>query len=825
MGLLLGHLKQVLRRLGRAPLFATVILITVAIGVGANTVIFSVVEGVLLKPLPYKEPDRLIGVWYKAPAINIPKINMAGYLYFTDREQSKTLEDIGLYGFLSFHITGGAQPEQVQGLQVTDGTLPILGVRPALGRLFTARDDSPKMPQTVILANGFWQRHFGGDASVVGRTLKLDGSLHEIIGILPANFLFMDRSDVDVIVPAQMDRSNTTLGAFNANGLARLKPGVTLRQATADLTRLVPIATHSFPPPPGFGLKMFEEANFTPMLQPLKIDVIGDIGNVLWVLMGSIAIVLLVACANVANLLLVRIEGRRQELAIRAALGADRKNMVAGLLLESLVLGCAGSAIGLSLAYGALNLIIAAAPTGLPRLHEIGIDVPVLLFTVSLAIFVSVVIGMIPVLKYSGIKATTGLREGGRGLSQSRERHRARKTLVVVQVALALVLLICSGLMIRTFRALTRVSPGFSDPNSIASFDIFIPTSQVPDTNRMDVLRMQQAIVNQLAAVPGVSSVAISTSLPMIPNPALDPVYASDRTYKEGELPPLSLEKFVSPGFFKTMGVPLVAGRDITWQEELEKRPVVIVSENLARNYWGSSAAAIGKLVHSGATDPWYEVIGVAGDMYDNGVNQDPPTAIYWGLFQDKFVTQKELVRRYVHFVIRTPRAGSASFFSDSERAVWSVNRDLPLAYKKTVGELYTKSLARTSFTLVLLSVAGAMTLLLGIVGLYGVIAYAISQHTREIGIRMALGAQRPALTRMYVREGLILTGMGVLCGISVAFATMRLMSSLLYHVSPMDPYTYVTATLSIIAIAWIATYVPSRRAATVDPVHALRAE
>jgi predicted permease len=825
VGLLLGHLKQVLRRLGRAPLFATVILITVAIGVGANTVIFSVVEGVLLKPLPYKEPDRLIGVWYKAPAINIPKINMAGYLYFTDREQSKTLEDIGLYGFLSFHITGGAQPEQVQGLQVTDGTLPILGVRPALGRLFTARDDSPKMPQTVILTNGFWQRHFGGDASVVGRTLKLDGSLHEIIGILPANFVFMDRSDVDVIVPAQMDRSNTTLGAFNANGLARLKPGVTLRQATADLTRLVPIATHSFPPPPGFGLKMFEEANFTPMLQPLKIDVIGDIGNVLWVLMGSIAIVLLVACANVANLLLVRIEGRRQELAIRAALGADRKNMVAGLLLESLVLGCAGSAIGLSLAYGALNLIIAAAPTGLPRLHEIGIDVPVLLFTSGLAIFVSVVIGMIPVLKYSGIKATTGLREGGRGLSQSRERHRARKTLVVVQVALALVLLICSGLMIRTFRALTRVSPGFSDPNSIASFDIFIPTSQVPDTNRMDVLRMQQAIVNQLAAVPGVSSVAISTSLPMIPNPALDPVYASDRTYKEGELPPLSLEKFVSPGFFKTMGVPLVAGRDITWQEELEKRPVVIVSENLARNYWGSSAAAIGKLVHSGATDPWYEVIGVAGDMYDNGVNQDPPTAIYWGLFQDKFVTQKELVRRYVHFVIRTPRAGSASFFSDSERAVWSVNRDLPLAYKKTVGELYTKSLARTSFTLVLLSVAGAMTLLLGIVGLYGVIAYAISQHTREIGIRMALGAQRPALTRMYVREGLILTGMGVLCGISVAFATMRLMSSLLYHVSPMDPYTYVTATLSIIAIAWIATYVPSRRAATVDPVHALRAE
>jgi len=301
---------------------------------------------------------------------------------------------------------------------------------------------------------------------------------------------------------------------------------------------------------------------------------------------------------------------------------------------------------------------------------------------------------------------------------------------VVIQVALALVLLICSGLMICTFRALTRVSPGFSDPNTIASFDIFIPTSQVPDTNRIDVLRMQQAIVNQLATVHGVSSVAISTSLPMLPNPSLDSLYASDRAYKEGDMPPLSVEKFVSPGFFKTMGVPLVAGRDMTWEEELQKWPVVIVSENLARKYWGSSTAAIGKLVHLGSNEPWHEVIGVAGDMHDNGVNQDPPTAVYWGLFQEKFATQKELVRRYVHYVIRTPRAGSASFFSDSERAVWSVNHDLPLAYSKTLGELYTKSMARTSFTLVLLSVAGAMTLLLGIIGLYGVIAYSISQCT-----------------------------------------------------------------------------------------------
>jgi predicted permease len=311
----------------------------------------------------------------------------------------------------------------------------------------------------------------------------------------------------------------------------------------------------------------------------------------------------------------------------------------------------------------------------------------------------------------------------------------------------------------------------------------------------------------------------------MLPNPSLDPLYASDHAYKEGDLPPLSVEKFVSPGFFKTMGVPVVAGRDITWQEELEKRPVVIVSENLARKYWGSPGAAIGKLVHVGANDPWSEVIGVVGDMHDNGVNQDPPTSVYWGLYQNRFATQKELVRRYVHFVIRTPRAGSASFFSDSERAVWSVDHDLPLAYNKTIGELYTKSMARTSFTLVLLSVAGAMTLLLGIIGLYGVIAYAISQRTREIGIRMALGAQREALTGMFVRQGLVLTGIGVLCGIGVAFATMRLMSSLLFHVSPVDPWTYIAATISIAIVAGLATYLPSRKAAVVNPVHALRAE
>ncbi len=821
----LGQLKQIFRRLGRAPLFAAVILITVAIGVGANTTIFSVVEGVLLKPLPYPQADRLVGVWYKAPGVNIPKLNMAEFLYLIERDQNKSLEDIGMFNGATYSVTGSAQPEQVQGLDMTDGALSILGVHAAHGRLFTRNDSLPNAPKTVVLTHGFWQRHFGGDPAAIGRTLTLDGQIYEIIGILPEGFRFLDQDHAEIMVPMQIDRSKTKLGNFNAMGIARLKPGVTLQEANADLQRLIPIAIHSFPPPQGFSTALFEKANFSTDIHPLKNDLIGDVGNVLWVLMGSIVIVLLVACANVANLLLVRVEGRRQELAVRSALGAGRKNIIASLLLESLVLGCIGSIIGLALAYGALRLLIAAAPTGLPRLHEIGINLPVLLFTLGLALFVSLVIGMIPVMKYSGITASTGLREGGRTLSQSRERHRARNALVVVQVALALVLLICSGLMIRTFRALAQVSPGFQDPNSLQAFDIYIPESQIPKTQEDQVIRRQQAIAGQIAAIPGVSSVAITTLVPMTGMKDFDPVYASDRRYKEGELAPMRRQKFVSPGFFSTLGIPLVAGRDLTWPEEFDKRPVAIVSENFAREYWGSPANAIGKLIHIGSTDPWHEIIGVAGNVYDDGVSKDPPSSVYWPLYQENFETQKEMVKRYVSFVVRSPQAGSDSFMNEVQHAVWSVDRDLPLDNPTTLGALYTKSMARTSFTLVMLCIAGAMTLLLGIIGLYGVIAYAISQRTREIGIRMALGAQREALTRMFVRQGLVLTGIGVLCGVAVAFGTMRLMSSLLYHVSPLDPWTYAGATLLILGIAWLATYVPSRKAAVVDPVYALRAE
>jgi predicted permease len=825
MAMFFDQLRQVVRRLSRAPMFTAITLLTLAIGVGANTVIFSVVQGVLLKPLPYPHPEQLIGVWHTAPGINIKDLNMSPSIYFIDREQNTTLQDIGAYSGDAFNVTGTGEPEHVRGLDVTDGTLPLLGVKPVLGRLFTRQDDSPSGAPTVLLSYAYWQQKFGGATSVIGSSITLDGKARQIIGVLPRGFHFLDREDAAIVAPFQWDRSKIKLGNFSQEAIARLKPGVTMEQASTDMGRLLPIVQRSFPPPDGFSIRLFEKAHFAPNLHPLKQDVVGDIGKVLWVLMGSIAMVLLVACANVANLLLVRVEGRRQELAIRSALGAPWKRTAAELLFESLTLGVAGSLIGLGLAYGALRVLVAAAPTGLPRIHEIGIDIPVLLFTLGLALFTSVLIGAIPVIKYAGVKATSGLREGGRALSQSRERHRARKALVIIQVALALVLLICSGLMIRTFQALTHVSPGFTAPDSLATFSFYIPETQIPDTQAERVVHMQQEILNKIAAIPGVQSVSFSSEVPMDGNSSNDVLFAKDHAVAEGDLPPIRRFKFISPGFFSTLGTRLVAGRDLTWTDTYDKRPVALISEAFAREYWHNADGALGKMIRVASTDDWREIIGVVQDIHDDGVDKTAPTAVYWPVMRDNFEGQKTGLSRGIAFLIRSPRAGSQAFMKEVQEQVWSVNSSVPLADATTVGELYTKSMARTSFTLVLLCVAGAMALLLGIVGIYGVISYTVSQRTREIGIRMALGAQRGELTSLFVRQGLWLTAIGAACGLVVAFVTMRLMSSILFNVSPVDPLTYITITLGVAATACIACYLPSRRAATVNPVSALRSE
>jgi len=825
MATFLDRLRQVFRRLFRTPGFTAITLVTLAIGVGANVVIFSVVNTVLLKPLPYSQPDQLIGVWHTAPGVGIKSLNMAAFLYFIDREQNTTLQDVGVYDGDSVSLTGMGEPEHLNGLDVTSGTLPILGVTPTLGRLFTHADDSPGNPETVLISHAYWRKKFGGDSSVIGRMITIDGRPRQVIGVLPQGFHFLDWEDAAIVMPFQWDRSKTKLGNFSQRALARLKPGVTVAQANADLNRLVPIAIRSFPAPEGFSAKIFESAGLAADIHPLKQDVVGDIGNVLWVLMGSIAVVLLIACANVANLLLVRVEGRRQELAIRSALGAGWKRIASDLLLESIVIGMLGSMIGLGLAYAGLRALVALDPVGLPRLHEIGLDLPTLLFTFALALFTSLLIGAIPVFKFAGAHINSSLREGGRGQSQSREQHRTRNVLVILQVALALVLLICSGLMIRTFKALTHVAPGFTDPDSLQTFRLYIPESRVPDADPPRVIRMGQEIADKLAALPGVKQVSFGSMVPMNGSSSSDVLFAQDRAYAESELPPIRRFKYIAPGYFSTLGTPFVTGRDLAWTDLYGKRPVAIVSDNFAREYWHNAQNAIGKRIRVANTDEWREIIGVVGDTHDDGVSQPAPTAVYWPALMGPFEGQGNRVQRNLTMIVRTSRAGSQAFMKEAQQAVWAVDANLPLSDISTLGSLYTKSMARTSFTLIMLSVAGGMALLLGVVGIYGVISYAVSQRTREIGIRMALGAQRGAITGMFVRHGLILTGIGIVCGLVAAFGTMRLMSSLLFNVSPADPITYATIPLGIAAIAWLACYLPSRRAATVDPVNALRAE
>lgn len=818
-----NQLKQVVRRLIRKPGFTVVTLITLAAGIGGNTVVFSVVEGILLKPLAYPHAEELVSIMHSAPGINVPVLPSSPSSNIVYREQNQTFQDVALFGRDSVSVIGVSEPEQVPALDVTDGMLPILGVPPALGRFFSRQDDTAGAPDTVILMNGYWQRKFGGDPAVIGHSIMVDGKSREIIGVMPKRFHFIDADDPALMIPFQFDRAKLKLGNFSYNGIGRLKPGMTVEQASGDLARLIPVVEQSFPAPEGFSLKMFEDAHLTPNLSPLKTFVVGDVGKTLWILMGSIGLVLLIACANVANLLLVRVEGRSQELAVRSALGAGRGRLAAELLYESLLLGLAGGLLGLTLAYLALRGLVTVAPTGLPRLHEIGIDLNVVLFTLGASLLASVLVACVPIFKYTGAKLNIALRAGSRTLSQTREQHRASNILVVAQVALALVLLICSGLMIRTFRALTKVDPGFHGASEVQLFSIAIPEAQIKEDDK--VVRTEEQIARKLESIPGVSSVSFSTSIPMDGNQSFDPIFAQDHTYREGQLPAMRRFKFVAPQFLSTLQIPRLAGRDFTWDDVFNTMPVAMVSENLARELWQNPADAIGKRIRVASTDEWREVVAVVGNVRDDGVNQDAPLAVYWPILQRNFEGQKLNTRRGITYAVRSSRAGSESLMKDVRSAVWSVNANLPLADPQTLAVLQTRSMARTSFTLVMLAVAGSMALLLGAVGIYSVIAYSVSQRTREIGIRMALGAQQQTVTLLFVRQGLILTMIGVGLGLVSAFGAMRLMSSLLFDVTAADPLTYSMVSAGLVAIASLACYLPSRRAASIDPVEALRAE
>jgi len=822
MNWLPAEFRLSVRRLSRAPLFTGVTLLTLAVGIGANTAIFTVVNRVLLRPLPLSEPDRLVAVWQTAPGLNIKDLNASPSTYFTYREEGKVFEDIALWRNGGATVSGLAEPERINTLVVTERFFPLLRVNAALGRSFTANDDAPNQPLTVMLTHGYWQRKFGGDPTVLGRTIRLDERAHEVIGVLPASFLFMN-TQPDMVVTFQLNRNEAFVGQFSHQAIARLKPNVTLAEANTDVARMLHLLPQKFRMAPGLSYQMLKEARFGPSVRMLKDDVIGDIGSVLWVLMATIGIVLLIACANVANLLLVRVEGRHRELAVRAALGAGQGQIARELLLESSLLGLTGGALGLGFAYGVLQLLRYLAPRYLPRLNEIQLDPTAIGFTLVLSLLAGLAFGLFPVLKWRGAGLEQALRGGGRTASAGRERHRTRNTLVIVQVALALVLLVSAGLMLRTLGALRGVDTGFRDPERVMTVRLTIPTALVGENPAF--LQMTQELHRRLAAIPGVENVGAVNAIPMDGGAGNDPIFAEDKSYREGQLPPLRRWKFLTPGYLAAMRIPLVAGRDLTWLDTQEMRPVGLISANMAVEMWGDPKLALGKRIRENQNGTWREIVGVIGDVRDNGVDQPAPATVYFpvvmrNLWSFPFNTQRSLA-----YTIRTPRAGSDGLLAEIRQAVWSVNPNLPIAGPRTLHEIYGRSMGRTSFTLILLSIAAGMALLLGVVGIYGVISYSVSQRTREIGIRLALGAPAANVRALFLRYALTLVGIGAAIGLAAAAGLSRLLTSLLFGVDPADPLTYISVAALLMLFAAAAAYIPARRATGIDPVNALRSE
>jgi predicted permease len=841
-----GDLLYALRAVRHNLTFTAVVVLTLAVGIGANTAVFSVLNSVLLKPLSYPRSEELMALRHVAPGAGgsgaSGALNLSPSMFLTYSEQNRTFQSLGVWT-TTISSVGLTEPEQVRVVVVSDGVLQALDVPPAIGHWLSAADQlGPTRPlpsifklmTTVMLGHGLWQRRFGSDPLVVGRTIMIDARPMLVVGVMPRNFRIGD-TEPDVIWPAGFDRERLTLAGssaatFNYQAVARLKPGVTIEQANADVERMIPIWMRSWSDGPGTTPQMYESWKLAPALRSLKNDVVGGVADMLWVVMATIGLVMLIACANVANLLLVRAEVRQRELAVRAALGAARGRIVRSLLVESVLLGLIGGAVGTGLAYGGLRVLVALGPTNLPRLNEISLDGRTFAFTVVLSVLSSVLFGLIPALKHTGPRISAALASLGRAASVSRDRLHARSVLIVVQVAIALVLLVSAGLMIRTFDAMRSVQPGFTDPEHLQIMRMLFAASVATDAER--TTRLQNDIQDKLSAVPGVTSAAFGSAMPMegfasnlgVVNSGV--VRPDDRLDQTSETPPPRLFKYASPGFFKTAGTRVIAGREITWTEVYGLRPVVVISENLARELWGTAVAAVGKHLRLRSDPLGHEVIGVVQDVRENGVDQPAPATVYWptmSSYLNRSVAGPTTIRQ-VTFVVRSTRAGTEGVLNQVRQAVWSVNPSLSVA-PRTMRDVYDHSLARTSFTLVMLAIAASMALLLGVVGIYGVISYTVTQRRREIGIRAALGAQQGELRGMFVRHGLALAGIGVVIGLGAAAGLTRLMSTLLYGITPLDPVTYVAVPLVLVTATVLASYLPARRAASVDPVEALRSE
>jgi predicted permease len=817
------------RRLARAPAFTLAAVCTLALAIAANVAIFAVVEGIVLKPLPYPDSDRLIELQHGAERLNVPSgIGMTLGLYYHYAERARTLDGIAVHNTEAMTLTGGGEPERIRVTRATPSLASVLGVSPAVGRWFADDDGRPGASPVVLLSHRLWQRRYGGDAGLVGRPVMLGGVAMQVIGIMPPGFVFPS-PQVDAWTAMQSERA-MGFGLWNYEGVARLRRGATVSDARAELNGLIHGLTQAFPGDlyaQGNG----EAIGLMSTARTLKEAMTGSVARALWTLLASVGVVLLVACANVANLFLVRSEVRQRELAVRRALGAGSAAMARFFLSESLLLSAAGGLIGVALAWAGIRLLVDLGPATLPRLGEVGIDAAVLAFAIGLSVFGAMMFGTIPLLREAPTVSALG--DAGRANTAGRSRQHARRVLMAAQVALALVLLVASALMVRSFQKLRAVDPGFN-PASTLTFSLGLPARDYP--TRTAIVASHRATLQRLAALPGVTAVSASTCLPLSGGCFANTLLVEGKPLPPGMIPPIAFFRAVAGGYLETMGIRVVRGRGIGQDDVDRSEPVVVINQALANVFFPHEDPIGRRIASNRAPDrpgeaprlTWLRVVGVVVNTPSRSLGEAAtlpqlymPMSIARGPDTPILVGPEIAVMTYV------VRAGALplGLMPAVRHAIDGVDPNLAMALVRTLQALVDAASAQMAFTMVLIALAGAVALLLGLIGIYGVMSYIVAERTSEIGIRLALGAEPRLVRRMIVRQGGVAAVAGAVAGVAASLAGARLIESLLYGVNPRDPVIVAGTTAMLLAVALAACWLPARKASHMNPLDALRSD